>query len=133
MEISRGGQGHIAQLDGIRAVAALVVLADHVWKYPDGYDIFNNVLGAGWLGVDLFFVLSGFLITSILLRSKESPSYFKTFYARRALRIFPAYYLMLFLLFVVLPIFSHTPELVAERTKAAWHLAYLSNVIIGVD
>jgi peptidoglycan/LPS O-acetylase OafA/YrhL len=78
----------IKELDGLRGIAVLAVIDCHylAW-YP--------ALGApyGWLGVDLFFVLSGFLITSILLELREKEHYFKIFYARRALRIFPPYYL----------------------------------------
>lgn len=78
----------IRELDGLRGIAVLAVLDCHLMAwYPR--------LGAafGWLGVDLFFVLSGFLITSILLDLKEKENYFQVFYSRRALRIFPPYFL----------------------------------------
>ena len=72
-------------LDGLRGYAVLMVLIFHV-----------HLISWGWIGVHVFFVLSGFLITKILLRTKGSGHYYKTFYIRRILRIFPAYYAMLF-------------------------------------
>jgi len=81
---------HIKGLDGLRAVAFLLVFFFHAHF---GY--------FGWVGVQLFFVLSGFLITGILLDMKHSlpmAGYFIKFYGRRFLRIFPLYYLYLFLI-----------------------------------
>ncbi|MGH9468624.1 MAG: acyltransferase family protein [Terriglobales bacterium] len=82
----------IVELDGLRAIAVLAVISFH---YTLGSAWANRVTGLGWAGVDLFFVLSGFLITSILVASREKPQYFSTFYARRALRILPVYYVLL--------------------------------------
>jgi peptidoglycan/LPS O-acetylase OafA/YrhL len=73
-------------LDGLRAIAVILVLLVH-----SDFFIFNT----GWIGVPVFFVLSGFLITRILLENKLRENYFKTFYYRRVLRIFPIYYLLL--------------------------------------
>lgn len=87
----------IPELDGFRTLAVLMVMAEHVydgWQLPMssiawmprvGYFVLTH----GWLGVDLFFILSGFLITGILLDERERPDYFRTFYGRRALRILP--------------------------------------------
>jgi peptidoglycan/LPS O-acetylase OafA/YrhL len=84
----------IPELDGIRGTAILIVLVFH-WIYKDGIPILPNklqgLLSYGWSGVDLFFVLSGFLIGGILLDSRDSTNYFKVFYARRFYRILPLY------------------------------------------
>src|SRR5579864_5742100 len=95
-----GGPKFIPQLDGLRAFAILPVLLTHSWYYAP--DVPISWLGPqGWIGVDLFFVLSGFLITRILLESKDMPRYYLNFYARRGLRVWPVYYLLLFFVFVI--------------------------------
>lgn len=90
---------HSPILDGFRGLAIILVLLYHSTVYfPDSGPISNFLSSAlllGWSGVDMFFVLSGFLITSILLKAKEKPHFFKNFYMRRILRIFPLYYLYL--------------------------------------
>ena len=78
----------IKELDGLRGIAVLAVITEHYLAWLPG-----SSLRYGWLGVDLFFVLSGFLITSILLDLRNQEHYFGVFYARRALRIFPPYFL----------------------------------------
>jgi peptidoglycan/LPS O-acetylase OafA/YrhL len=97
---------HIPELDGIRAIAIWLVLATHLLAIPpvdvhgiDGLpEPIRVVIEHGWLGVDLFFVLSGFLITGILLRAKglSRGEYFRRFYVRRAVRILPVYFVVLF-------------------------------------
>ena len=95
----------IPELDGIRGLAILMVVCMHMF-YTPGYGggqtlaPIGRVFALGWSGVDLFFVLSGFLIGGILLDNRESTRYFQTFYARRFFRIVPAYYAWI-LLFVV--------------------------------
>lgn len=99
-------ENRIKELDGLRGIAVVLVMALHLFKRA-GYFTEHPVLETtiifttvGWVGVDIFFTLSGFLITSILLKSKTDEHYFKNFYVRRALRIFPLYYAaILFVLF----------------------------------
>lgn len=85
----------IAELDGIRGIAILLVLMIHLALMPGLPAPLFAIAGSGWAGVDLFFVLSGFLITGILLKSKGESGYFRTFYWHRTLRIFPLYYAFL--------------------------------------
>lgn len=120
---------HIAQLDALRALAVLSVLFTHFWTYPTGAILINRIASFGWVGVDLFFVLSGFLITGILWENKDRPAYFKNFYARRALRIFPLYYALIAVVFIGLPLVTTLPEhLAADR----WlYVAYLSNIALA--
>jgi peptidoglycan/LPS O-acetylase OafA/YrhL len=100
--------GHIRALDGIRGFAVLLVFGYHALsgvllpvspatRYLKSFTI------RGWVGVDLFFVLSGFLITTILLDAVHTENYFKVFYVRRALRIFPLYYLILIGALILVP------------------------------
>jgi peptidoglycan/LPS O-acetylase OafA/YrhL len=100
--------GHIPALDGIRGLAVLMVLAFHIFQVepvPRAMPL-RLLYGAttfGQTGVDLFFVLSGFLITGILYDAKQSRRYFLNFYGRRALRIFPLYYGMAFVMLGLVP------------------------------
>jgi peptidoglycan/LPS O-acetylase OafA/YrhL len=114
------------ELDTLRGLAVLGVLVYHslYWNVslavlPESTRRLLTFAGPGRLGVDLFFVLSGFLITGILLRSRSQQSYFKRFYLRRALRIYPAYLLIL----LVLIIFRRSP-----LSFVILSLAYLSNL-----
>jgi len=119
---------HLPVLDGVRGLAILLVLMEHLLASNDVRgSIFLNtaitVRSAGWMGVDLFFVLSGFLITGILYDSVGGESYFRTFYARRFLRIFPLYYGVLFLLFALTPLLG-----LQWRRFQFVHLLYLQNL-----
>lgn len=100
-------QAHIPALDGLRGIAIILVMLFHLTYFRPGgrLDVaFLRLTNYGWTGVDLFFVLSGFLITGILLEAKGAPNYFKNFYARRALRIFPLYYGFVAFLFFIYPL-----------------------------
>jgi peptidoglycan/LPS O-acetylase OafA/YrhL len=94
---SRQVSGHLLALDGVRGLAILMVVCSHAFEsnYESRAGIVSflgNLFYYGLFGVDLFFVLSGFLITGILYDSLQDNGYFRKFYARRALRIFPLYY-----------------------------------------
>ena len=104
----------IPELDGLRGLAILLVIICHyiagASHPPFGFvaDHLITILDLGWSGVDLFFVLSGFLIGGILLSSRNSPTYFRTFYLRRVHRILPVYYswILLYLVFVGICVYS---------------------------
>jgi len=91
--------GHLQQLDGLRGLAILLVAAGHIF-----YKFY--IFKFGWIGLNLFFLLSGYLITNRLYvhKSTNSSTYFRNFYARRFLRIFPLYYGCLSVFFIALPL-----------------------------
>jgi peptidoglycan/LPS O-acetylase OafA/YrhL len=120
--------GYIPQFDGLRGLAILLVLIGH-----SGF--LEALPHAGMLeytrfGVDLFFVLSGFLITGILLDSKGTQHYFRNFYARRALRIWPLYYLVLFVAFVMAPHFVPSTRPTAVSVWPAF-VFYVQNIVFA--
>lgn len=121
----------IIELDGIRGIAILPVIAIHsiLTVCPPGF--MHNLVGLGWLGVDLFFVLSGYLITGILLDSINGPNYFRRFYLRRVFRILPVYYVFVILFFHVGPWIGHAAGTLASlnygRSDEIWYWVYLSN------
>ena len=127
---------HVPALDGVRGLAILMVMLGHFWlgsrPYTDTGRAIYTFVQNGWIGVDIFFVLSGFLITGILLDAKGSTGYFRNFYARRALRIFPLYYGFLFAWFFVIPavftVSSQATFAVEPRTQI-WFWTYTSNFI----
>src|SRR5579859_5429454 len=134
----RGGGGHMLVLDGMRGVAIVMVLCVHFIGNSPAHTAVTReaarLAGYGIWGVDLFFVLSGFLITGLLYDSKGSPHYFRNFYVRRTLRIFPLYYAVLALLFIVLPALPGPyPSGLAESERhQAWLWLYASNVYLAI-
>jgi len=129
-------RSRMPELDTLRGIAVLLVLSFHGFGEPSIHlsrptavvRWFLLANGGGWMGVNLFFVLSGFLITGILLAARSSPHYYLQFYRRRALRILPAYYSIL----VVLLLVTHLG--LAER-NVGWpflglSFVYLANVTV---
>jgi len=129
-------KGHFAGLDGVRGMAILMVMAIHflgmLTPRSLGERLVVKAAGFGMLGVDLFFVLSGFLITGLLLESKHEPRPFRNFYARRILRIFPLYFGVLVVCFLLLPLVVRLPpSFEALRSHQGWFWTFTSNFYIA--
>jgi peptidoglycan/LPS O-acetylase OafA/YrhL len=126
-------RGHIPALDAIRGLAIVLVT---LYRFGGGSDGVARAIEAPWLiglgarGVDLFFVLSGFLITGILFDAKGKEGYFRNFYIRRALRIFPLYYGSLVVILIVAPFLAG--KMPAPLGEQAWLWLYGSNVLQSV-
>ena len=117
-------------LDGLRAIAILLVVPHNLDLIAtfDGAQLVVAALHRGWIGVQLFFVLSGFLITGILLDARDAPDYYRSFFVRRALRIFPLYYATLLVLFVLLPALGLVPtSFKRDAMVELSYWAYFSN------
>ena len=117
------------ELDSLRGIAILAVVFYHGFPYayagtPSLEHAFLRLTQWGFLGVNLFFVLSGFLITGILLDSENKPRYYSTFYIRRALRILPAYCLLLVILLVL-------PRLGLVQRHVSWSFIGLSFIYLS--
>jgi len=123
---------HLPALDGLRGVAILLVLA-HMFTLLDPQQgvlayIYYKVNYLGWIGVQLFFVLSGFLITGILLDSRTATHYYRSFFARRTLRIFPLYFAVLAVAFLLVPAVGAVPASIAnDQPNQAWLWTYTEN------
>lgn len=138
-------KGKIVELEGLRGIAILIVTIHHFWPRTGGfYEDWSSVAHLGWIGVDLFFVISGFLIGGILLDTKKDAQYFSNFYARRVLRIFPLYYAVVLSLFIVVPLgqaIIHGVSywetgFVRESGSPLWYLLFAGNIresITGVE
>jgi peptidoglycan/LPS O-acetylase OafA/YrhL len=126
-------------LDGLRGLAVLMVLVFHFVSNTLPTNLLERVVVSvtnyGAYGVELFFVLSGFLITGILYDSQNNPRYFRNFYMRRLLRIFPLYYGVLVLVFFVAPLIPSLrgPTLDYLVDRQAWAWLYAVNVYIARD
>lgn len=125
-------------LDGIRGYAIITVMLYHFTQQLQHMSaemlsapawFMARLFEGMWLGVDLFFVMSGFLITCILLSTAGQPGYFKNFYLRRVLRIFPLYYAVLLALMVIAPMLSSAmaEQTAVIRENAFWFLTYTIN------
>lgn len=127
----------LVSLDGLRGVAVLLVIAFHTLRVTGNEGLVGRVLNrlqeSAWAGVDLFFVLSGFLITGILLDTRNSRNYFSTFYWRRTLRIFPLYYGVLTVAIFIVPAMlgpSRLPDLYGRLiVNQLWLWMYVANYL----
>jgi peptidoglycan/LPS O-acetylase OafA/YrhL len=114
------------ELDSLRGIAVSLVIAFHVFKRAAYFTkhetlyFISDLAGVGWMGVDIFFVLSGFLITSILLKTRDEAGYFRNFYARRALRIFPLYFVFIALVLLLMPLLD--PSFTSQIPRALPYL-----------
>jgi len=127
---------HIPALDGVRGLAVLVVFLCHYGGGAQSPNRYVHAVGEltkfGWCGVTLFFVLSGFLITGILWQGRHHAHWWKNFYVRRCLRIFPLYYFVLAILFLVIPAVTTVPPALEEaRRHQAWLWTYTANFFLA--
>ena len=126
--------GKIPALDGVRGIAILVVMLNHFMLHEFIPNTpFWKLLNSGWLGVDLFFVLSGFLITGILLDTKHRERYWTTFFSRRALRIFPLYYFAVLVVWLVVVFVEHGADRLHGYASLWWFVLFAPNIALALN
>lgn len=127
---------HIKSLDGLRSIAIILVIVWHYFNNQINPNLFGGFMSHmklltfwTWSGVDLFFVLSGFLIGRILINHRSSPRYFQTFYMRRVFRIFPAYYFILlaFVMMIYFQLDDVLPWLTSAPLPLYSYFLYIQN------
>jgi peptidoglycan/LPS O-acetylase OafA/YrhL len=122
---------YLPALDGLRALAILLVIphnSDNFGLHPGIFLPFAILAHAGWIGVQLFFVLSGYLITRNLIALRPTKNYFTTFFGRRVLRIFPLYFGTLICGLLLLPqLIELSPTTLSSHTHQVWLWTFLSN------
>lgn len=125
--------GRISELDGLRGIAILLVLGFHFIPTKGPLYPLAFIFQIGWTGVDLFFVLSGYLITGILLDTAGRPAYYRNFIARRILRIFPLYFASLAIYCIV----TYSPGPIHWKAFLSeggwWYVAYLGNFQVALQ
>jgi peptidoglycan/LPS O-acetylase OafA/YrhL len=133
-------RARLPALDGLRGLAVVAVVWHNAALTGPGFGsgamagLLGLLANMGWMGVQLFFVLSGFLITGILIDGKGEPHQFRNFYTRRALRIFPLYYAVLIVAFIVLPALGRAPVWsVVNTSSEIWYWTYLTNWVVSIE
>ncbi len=127
--VPEAGRRNLVSLDGLRGIAVLAVMFSHFNRFLPAIPAFvpmKVLFTYGWSGVDLFFVLSGFLITGILTQTKSAANYFQSFYIRRFLRIFPIYYAALIVIFAVIALMPSIPNVPPPSERWTYFL-YIDN------
>ena len=119
-------RGYIAELEGFRAYGMTIIVLAHAW--PGGSYLIGRTLQLGWALMDTFFVLSGFLIAGILLDTRMRPDYFRSYYIRRCLRIFPVYYAVITIVTAVVIFSGSLPTMVKDWGSPWWFFVYLGNI-----
>ena len=114
-------------MDGLRAFAILPVILFHFKPTTGALAWTAWLCNRGWIGVELFFVLSGFLITGILVDSAHKPNYYKNFIVRRALRVLPLYYIYLAAVWYVIQLRPNIAQDVADWGGLKWYSFYFGN------
>lgn len=129
----RDAPGHVPALDGVRGLAVLIIIFHNIGWIAGAsrqfvIKLFTAITATGWIGVSLFFALSGLLITGILLDSRGHEGFFRSFYIRRTLRIFPLYYAFVgATVFIAAPL-AWSPEWAADVRTDQWpYWLYVSN------